>query len=137
MGYFSMRGTFAKDTFARNACLLKQGVFPMNKQHLEAMFTKSKKYFFGERLYNSKCIWLYYCKLNCHLGELLQICNPKVKAPLDDYVCMYLHTALLVLILATVGRTVNLDISHPGTGMCSPLVAIAHMEFYESALSLH
>jgi len=108
----------------------------MNKQHLEAMFTKSKKHFSGERLYNSKCIWLYYRKLNCHLSELLQICNPKVKTCLDDHVCVYLHTTLSVLILATVGWTVNLDISHPGTGTCSPLVAIIHMEFYESALSL-
>ena len=72
----------------------------MNKQHLEAMFTKSKTRFFREKLYDSKCIWLYYCKLNCHLGELLQICNPKVKAHLDGYVCMYLHITFLVLVLA-------------------------------------
>lgn len=50
---------------------------------------------------------------------------------------MYLCITLSVLILAVVGWTVNLDASHPGTGMCSPLVAIAHMEFHESALSVH
>lgn len=62
--------------------------------------------------------------------------KPKVKAHLDDYVCMYSHTALLVLSLATIGWIVNRGISRPGTGTCSPFVAIADMKFYKSALSI-
>lgn len=138
-----MRGTSAKDLFIRKCLSVKtRGFFPTNKHHLEVMFTivmcpRCLFFFFFLRLYNSKCTWLYYCKLYWHLGKLLQIWNPKVKAHLDDYVWMYSHTALLVLILATISWIVNPDISHSSTGTCSPFVAIADMEFYKSALSIH
>lgn len=131
-----MRDTFAKYLFARK-WLLKQGILcsfcycfvvvvslwisniwwkclPSPRCKMPLFFS------FWERLYNSKVIWLYYCKLNCHLCELLQMCNPKVKACLDYYVYMYLYTTLSVLILANTGWTVNLDISNPGTGTHSP-----------------
>lgn len=40
MGYFSMRGTSAKDSFIRKRLSVKTRViFPTNKHHLEVMFT--------------------------------------------------------------------------------------------------